>query len=150
MEAAEFPDIAVPWQRGLDGSTRNLPTFLVTFHESHIHFIYIISLYLDYIYSISRFFYNITYYYYYYHYYFHHHHYPYIYIYIYITWIIHPLFFPSPAGVQELTMNNQDLKVVISVVTCLLFVQADDATTPCGDDWRRGRLFCWKDVFSVA
>ena len=23
-------------------------------------------------------------------------------------------------------------------------------TTPSGDDWRRGRLFCWKDVFSVA
>ena len=148
MEAAEFPDIAVPWQRGLDGSTRNLPTFLVTFHESHIHYIYIISLYLDYIYYISRFFFIISliiiitiiiisiiii-----------------ILIYIYITWIIHPLFFPSPAGVQELTMNNQDLKVVISVVTCLLFVQADDATTPSGDDWRRGRLFCWKDVFSVA
>lgn len=50
MEAAEFPDIAVPWQRGLDGTTRNLPTFLVTFHESHIHYIYIIIIILIYIY----------------------------------------------------------------------------------------------------
>jgi hypothetical protein len=97
MEAAEFPDIAVPWQRGLDGSTRNLPTFLVTFHESHIHYIYIYIIII-------------------------------ILIYIYILHgAFTPFFSPSPAGVQELTMNNQDLKVVISVVTCLLFVQADDA-----------------------
>jgi hypothetical protein len=114
MEAAEFPDIAVPWQRGLDGSTRNLPTFLVTFHESHIHYIYI-----------------------------YHYHYPYIYI---LHGSFTPFFFPSPAGVQELTMNNQDLKVVISVVTCLLFVQADDAVWRWLETWSsfllERRVFC--------
>ena len=29
-----------------------------------------------------------------------------------------------PTPTQELTINNQDLKVVVSVITCLLFVQA--------------------------
>lgn len=75
--------------------------------------------------------------------YIYHYHYPYIYI---LHGSFTPFFFPSPAGVQELTMNNQDLKVVISVVTCLLFVQADDAVWRWLDTWSsfllERRVFC--------